>query len=79
MFTARFEADSSADWAVAYLLLKSVRRPLVGLLGELQLGLGVVELGAIDRIVQGEERRPLLDRLAFLEVDLLEAARESPS
>ena len=53
--------------------------PLVGLLGKLELGLGIVELGAIDGIVEGEERRALLDRLAFLEVDFLEAARESPS
>ncbi len=47
---------------------------LVGLLGKLELGLGIGELGAIDRIVEREERRALLDRLAFLEVDLLETA-----
>ncbi len=47
---------------------------LVGLLGELELGLGVGELGAIDRIVEREERRALLDRLTLLEMDLLEAA-----
>src|SRR4030095_16986293 len=44
----------------------------MGLLGELELGLGIGELGAIDRIFEREERRSLLDRLAFLEMDLLE-------
>ena len=53
---------------------EQLRGALVGLLGELELGLGVGELRLIDRIVEGEERRALIDRLAFLEMDFLEAA-----
>ncbi len=48
----------------------------MGLLGELELGRGVGELRLIDRIVEGEERRALLDRLAFLEVNFLEPPRD---
>ena len=57
-------------------VLEELARPLVGLLGKLELGLGIGELGAIDGIVEGEERRALLHRLSFLEMDFLEAPRD---
>jgi hypothetical protein len=63
------DAASSADCA------EELRGSLVGLLGKLELGLGIGELSAIDGTVEGEERRALLDWLAFLEMDLLETTR----
>jgi len=58
------------------LIAKQSGAPLVGLLGELKLGFGIGELGAIDRIFEREKWRSLLDRLPFLEMNLLEPPRD---
>ncbi len=47
---------------------------LIALRGELLLRLGLVQLGLIDRIVEGDEGRALLDLRAFGEINLLDAA-----
>ena len=47
---------------------------LVVLAAELQIGLRLFGFGLVGRIVDLKKHRPLLDRLAFLEIDALNAA-----
>ena len=54
--------------------LQQLHGPLAVALAELEVGLGGGELGAVDRIVEREQQRALLDRLALGEVDALDPA-----
>ena len=73
MFTARFEVELVGRLGGGVFIAEQLGGALVGLLGQLEPGLGIGELRLIDRIVEREERRALLDRLTFLKVDFLEA------